>query len=65
MALMCDALCRCDEHALAEQLAHGFLNMAQQTGMAENFEAQRGQGLRDRAFTWTSSVFLLLAHQYS
>ena len=65
MALMCDALCRCDEHALAQELAHGFLNMAQHTGMAENFDAQSGQGLRDRAFTWTSSVFLLLAHQHS
>jgi hypothetical protein len=24
----------------------------------------RGAGLRDRAYTWTSSVFLILAHEY-
>lgn len=38
--------------------------MANENGMAENFHAQTGQGSRDLAFTWTSSVFLILANEY-
>jgi hypothetical protein len=37
--------------------------MAQQSGMHENFDAITGDGLRDPAYTWTSSVFLIFAHQ--
>jgi len=32
--------------------------------MAENFDARTAQGLCDPAFTWTSSVFLLLLEEY-
>jgi putative isomerase len=35
--------------------------MAARSGMAENYNALTGAGLRDRAYTWTASVFLLLA----
>jgi len=34
-------------------------------GMAENFDPFSGKGLVDPAFTWTSSVFLLLAEQFA
>jgi hypothetical protein len=37
--------------------------MANHSGMAENYHALTGESLRDPAFTWTSSVFLLLAHE--
>lgn len=60
MALMVDALQRCGAHTLAQQLAFGFARMANHSGMAENYDACSGVGLRDPAFTWTSSVFLLL-----
>lgn len=33
--------------------------------MAENFEARSGVGLRDRAFAWTSAVYILLANALS
>jgi hypothetical protein len=39
--------------------------MVNLSGMAENFDALTGAGLRDRAFTWTSSVFLILGHEYT
>jgi hypothetical protein len=29
------------------------------------FNALTGKGLRDRAYTWTSSVFMILAHEFS
>lgn len=62
MALMVDALRRCGEQGFAQQLARGFTRMANRSGMAENYDACSGEGLRDPAFTWTSSVFLLLGH---
>jgi hypothetical protein len=32
--------------------------------MAENFNALTGAPLRDRAHTWSASVFVILAHEY-
>jgi putative isomerase len=51
------------EHTLSESLKERFCRMAQKSGMAENFDAQTGDALRDPAYTWTSSVFLLFAHE--
>lgn len=62
MALMVDALHCCGAGDEAWQLAEGFTRMANRSGMAENFDARSGKGLRDPAFTWTSSVFLLLGN---
>jgi putative isomerase len=38
--------------------------MVSLSGMAENFDALSGDGLRDRAYSWTASVFLVLGHEY-
>jgi hypothetical protein len=35
--------------------------MCETSGFAENFDALTGRGLRDRAYTWTASGYLLLA----
>ena len=51
------------EHTLSDSLKERFCRMAQKSGMAENFDARTGDGLRDPAYTWTSSVFLLFAHE--
>ncbi|OIK11869.1 hypothetical protein BIV60_17330 [Bacillus sp. MUM 116] len=50
------------ETEIAQEVAQRFCSMANQSGMAENYHALTGESLRDPAFTWTSSVFLLLAH---
>ncbi|MDQ0198701.1 amylo-alpha-1,6-glucosidase [Neobacillus ginsengisoli] len=50
------------ETELAKVIAKKFCDMANKSGMAENFQALTGEGLRDPAFTWTSSVFLILAN---
>lgn len=65
MMLLVDGLARCGEETLAAEAAGRFCVMAVKSGMAENFDALSGEGLRDRAFTWTSSVFLMLAHEYA
>lgn len=44
----------------ALDLSNRFLKMANLSGMAENFDAKTGRALRDKSFTWTSSVFLYL-----
>lgn len=60
--LLVDGLLACGEHEFAYEISRQFCDMAQQYGMAENFNALTGEALRDRAYTWTSSVFLLLGN---
>ncbi|HUV38960.1 MAG TPA: trehalase family glycosidase, partial [Planctomycetota bacterium] len=61
--LIVDGLVQSDEKALAERIAQRFCRMCAKSGFAENFDALTGEALRDRAYTWTSSVFLLLASE--
>ncbi len=62
--IIVEGLQRCGEKELSRKIARSFCQMVKEHGMAENFDAQTGQGLRDLAYTWTSSVFLVLAHEY-
>jgi glycogen debranching enzyme len=62
--LFVDGLARAGATDLACDLAHRFCRMAARAGMAENYDAITGEGLRDRAYTWTASVFTILAHEY-
>ncbi|WP_339370797.1 amylo-alpha-1,6-glucosidase [Paenibacillus elgii] len=64
MLLLVEGLKEAGEEQFAADVARRFCRMAASAGMAENFDALEGHGLRDRAFTWTSSVFLLLAREY-
>src|ERR1700691_6249473 len=59
--LLAEGLDAAGEHALAEKMRVDFCQMVQQTGMYENFDAVTGKGLRDPAYTWTSSVYLIFA----
>ncbi len=62
--IIVDGLAAAGEVSFARELARRFCDMAARSGMAENYDAVTGEGLRDRAYTWTSSVFLILAHEY-
>lgn len=62
--LIVDGLKEAGEEALAKDIAIRFANLCSKSGFAENYDALTGEGLRDRAYTWTSSVFLILAHEY-
>ncbi|GGF17952.1 hypothetical protein GCM10010954_15910 [Halobacillus andaensis] len=59
--LFIDAFEECGEHELAAEVAEKFLKMCKQSGFAEVFHAETGEGLRDLAHTWASSVFIHLA----
>jgi len=58
--LLWDGLRQQGEVALADDIARRFLTLCETSGMAENFDALTGAGLRDRAFAWTSAVYLWL-----
>ena len=57
-ALIVDGLIRSGYKEFGLEIAERYLKMANKNGMAENFNAKTGEGLRDKSFTWTSSVFL-------
>lgn len=46
---------------LADEISASFRRLCERSGFAENFDALTGEGLRDRAYTWTASCYLLLA----
>jgi glycogen debranching enzyme len=48
---------------LADSISQRFCRMCGRSGFAENFNALTGEPLCDPAYTWTSSVFLLLAER--
>ncbi|MGV8883554.1 MAG: amylo-alpha-1,6-glucosidase [Rhodoglobus sp.] len=48
---------------LADTVSSRFRRLCETSGFAENFDALTGAGLRDRAYTWTASAYLLLAHE--
>jgi glycogen debranching enzyme len=62
--ILVEGLADCGEMDLARDIARRFCDMAARHGMAENYNALTGEPLRDRAYTWTASVFLVLAHEY-
>jgi len=61
--LLADGMDSIGQKTLAENLRLDFCTMVQQNGISENFDAKTGAGLRDPAYTWTSSVYLIFAHQ--
>ena len=62
--ILCDGLRKCGETELARSAARSFLKMCQTSGFAENFNATTGEGLRDRAYTWTSSGAVILYSEF-
>jgi glycogen debranching enzyme len=58
---MIDALFRSGENDLAREIGSRFLHLVETSGFAENYDAITGAPLRDRAFAWTASTYLMLA----
>lgn len=61
--IIADGLRRAGETELAKEIARRFCNLCKKSGFAENYDAKTGEPLRDKAYTWTSSVFLSLAYE--
>jgi glycogen debranching enzyme len=56
-----DGLRRAGFSRLADDVSRRFRLLCEKSGFAENFDALTGAGLRDRAYTWTASAYLILA----
>jgi hypothetical protein len=56
-----DGLRRAGHIRLADDISLRFRALCEKSGFAENFDAQTGAALRDRAYTWTASSYLRLA----
>jgi glycogen debranching enzyme len=56
-----DGLRRAGRTDLADEIGSRFRALCEKSGFAENFDAETGAGLRDRAYTWTASSYLILA----
>ncbi|WP_410573823.1 amylo-alpha-1,6-glucosidase [Amycolatopsis sp. cmx-4-61] len=56
-----DGLRRAGAADLADRVSARFRAVCEKSGFAENFDALTGDGLRDRAYTWTAAAYLLLA----
>ncbi len=54
---------RCGFTELADEVSEKFCRMCGKSGFAENYDAVTGDSLCDPAYTWTASVFLLLAER--
>jgi glycogen debranching enzyme len=54
---------RCGFTDLADDVSEKFCKMCEKSGFPENFDAVTGEPLRCPAYTWTASVFLLLAQR--
>ncbi|MFG1812062.1 amylo-alpha-1,6-glucosidase [Streptomyces sp. NPDC049040] len=59
-----DGLRRAGHADLADDISHRFRRLCETSGFAENFDALTGEGLRDRAYTWTASSYLVLADDH-
>lgn len=62
--LILDGMMKCGETEYVQEMTRRFCGMVQKSGCAENFDALTGEGLRDRAYTWTASAMLVMAHEY-
>jgi len=58
-----DGLRRAGADDLADEVSIRFRRLCERSGFAENFDALTGVGLRDRAYTWTASVYLVLCRE--
>ena len=62
-AIIEDGLRRGGQTALADLISERFRRLCEGSGFAENFDALTGEGLRDRAYTWTASCYLTFARE--
>jgi putative isomerase len=62
--LIVDGLAAVGENELALELCRKYAALVRKSGFCEKFDPLDGDEMADRAYTWGSSVFLILAHDY-
>ena len=61
--IIADGLEAAGETGFTRELRLRFCRMAAKSGFPENYHAVSGRPQDDPSYTWTSSVFLIFAHQ--
>lgn len=64
MVMVLDGLWQIGEKDFVRDVAGRFAKLVGKTGFSENFDSVTGEGNRDRAFSWSASSFLVIAHRY-
>lgn len=59
--LIAEGLNRCGRPDLAQSIGERFMANCDNHGFAENYDAVTGTGLRDRAYSWSASVYSFFA----
>ena len=62
--LIVDGLARAGFKQQAREIARRYCEMCLKSGFAENYNADTGQPLRDKAYTWGSSAYIILAREF-
>ena len=62
--ILSEALRKVGEKELSKEIAFKFCRNCEKNGFGENFNPVTGKNNGDPAYTWTTSVFLVLAHDY-
>jgi hypothetical protein len=63
--LVVDGLRRAGEEVLARRIARAACRAMARCAFRENWDPLTGAGRMELAYTWTSSVYLVLAHEYA
>jgi hypothetical protein len=63
-AIIVDGLKRAQYTDLVREIALRFSKLCNNNGFAENFDAVTGKPLRDPAYTWTASVYIMFLNEY-
>lgn len=64
MLLMIQGIVDGGDRAFGMELARRFCDTCAENGFAENYNAVTGKPLRDQAFAWTASAFIVLYSRY-
>jgi glycogen debranching enzyme len=62
--LIVDGLRAVGENELALELSRKYAALVRKSRFCEKFDPLGGSEMADRAYTWGSSVFLILSHDY-
>ena len=63
--LVCDGLRAAGREGLSRRIARAACRAMARCGFRENWDPLTGAGRMEVAYTWTSSVYLILAHEYA
>ncbi|MBQ8306370.1 MAG: glycogen debranching protein [Blautia sp.] len=62
--MILEGLCRSGEKEFAAEQAKKYVNLVQEKGLAENYDAMTGNPIGPNIYTWTASAYLVILHDF-